>query len=346
MARKTKADISAEAKLEGRLMASEGAAQDLRRKYKHVLTENARLERELSALHLTRQTPKTHKIRHRKGKKSHAVAVAVLSDTHYEEEVRPSTIGGKNAYNLDIAKKRNDEFFTKVVRLIRKERQDVVIDELVLAVLGDLITGNIHDDVSMDSCLLGPMDASIFAQEMVRSGILHIREQEPHLRIRVVCKFGNHSRSTRFVHIGNEGAYATEKLIYSNLAYTFRDDNMVTFIIEDSYHTILDINGLMVRMHHGHHVKYGGGVGGVTIPLNKAIASWNSRGEFADMEILGHFHQFMFNHFDRFLINGSMIGFNTFAVAIKAKFQRPMQAFFLIDSEYGASVSIPIMFSV
>lgn len=191
MARKTKADISAEAKLEGRLMASEGAAQDLRRKYKHVLTENARLERELSALHLTRQTPKTHKIRHRKGKKSHAVAVAVLSDTHYEEEVRPSTIGGKNAYNLDIAKKRNDEFFTKVVRLIRKERQDVVIDELVLAVLGDLITGNIHDDVSMDSCLLGPMDASIFAQEMVRSGILHIREQEPNLRIRVVCKFGN-----------------------------------------------------------------------------------------------------------------------------------------------------------
>lgn len=345
MPRKTKADISVEAKLEGRLHQGSAQIRDLKRKYKAIHEENQQLERELEALHYARKQKRKHTVRVRKGKKSSAVACAILSDTHYEEEVKPSMVGGKNKYNLTIAKKRNDEFFHKVVRMIRKERQDVAIDRLVLGLLGDMITGNIHDDVSMDACLLGPMDACIFAQEMVRSGILYIREQEPDLPITVVCKFGNHSRTTRFVHINNEGAYATEKLIYSNLAALFEGDDKVEFIIEDGYITHLDVGGYLLRFHHGHHVKYHGGVGGVTIPMNKAIAGWNSKDEFADMNICGHFHQYMCNHYDGFIINGSLIGFNPYAVAIKAKFQRPVQSFFLIDSQYGLSVSIPIMFS-
>jgi hypothetical protein len=343
--RKTNQEISDEVKLDAKIHSLSGEKRVLTRKNKSLMDENKRLQKELDTHYAIKDTGKIHKIPYRRSKKNIATACAILSDTHYEEEVKPSMVGGKNKYNLDIAKKRNDTFFQKVVRLIRKERQHVEINHFVLFVLGDLITGNIHEDVSMDSCLLGPMDACLFAEDMLTSGIKFIREHEPDMKLTVVCKYGNHSRTTKFVHIQDEGAYATEKLIYSHVRNYFEDDEMINFVIEDGYHTLIDVNGTLIRAHHGHHVRYGGGVGGVTIPLNKGIAGWNSRIEFADLDLLGHFHQYMANHYDRFIINGSLIGYSPYAVAIKAKYQRPIQAFFLLDNEHGLSITIPILFS-
>jgi hypothetical protein len=304
------------------------------------------LELELAGMYALKEDTKHHKIDIAPSSgKTQCVAVALLSDTHYEEEVIASSVNMRNKYNLTIAKQRNDEFFQRVVKLIRKERQQVQIDTLVLGILGDLITGNIHESVSMDSCLLGPMDATIFAQEMVRSGIMFIREQEPKLKITVVCKFGNHSRSTSRVHIGNEGAYATEKLIYCNLRDRFSDDDMIEFVIEDSHLTYVNIAGLRVRLCHGHFVRFGGGVGGLTIPLNKAIAGWDDEHETASFTLLGHFHQY--TPLRRVVVNGSMIGFNTFGVSIKAKWEPAIQSFFLVDAKRKEkTVHIPIIFSV
>lgn len=322
------------------------------KKRKFVEKENRALyeqlektRRELNAILKLQSESHTHKIQPRKSSgSSEAVAIALLSDTHYEEEVKPDTVGGRNRYNLDIAKVRNDEFFERVVRMIRKERQDIRIDKLVLGILGDLITGNIHDSVSMDSCLLAPIDACIFAQEMIESGIRFILENEPKLEVVVVCKFGNHSRTTKFVHINNEGGYATEKLIYANLASRFKEEKRVTFIVEDSYLTHIDIMGRMVRFHHGHFVRYAGGVGGLTIPLNKAIDGWNDDHLHTAFDCLGHFHNY--HPMGRFVVNGSMIGYNSFAVSLKVKFQPALQAFFLVDRKRGKTVHIPILFSV
>lgn len=304
-----------------------------------------KLEKEIEGITALKGDVQIHRILP-KGKNTlrEVVAVALLSDTHYEEEVRPNTVNGRNKYNLDIAKIRNDEFFEKVLRMIRKERQDVEINHLVLGVLGDLITGNIHESVSMDSCLLGPMDAIIFAQQMIRSGITFLREQEPDMKITVVCKYGNHSRTTRLIHIGNEGAYATEKLIYCNLRDWFQNDKLIEFIIEDNHLTTLNIGGLLARFSHGHFVKYNGGVGGITIPLNKAIMGWNDEYEYASFDCMGHFHSY--TTMRRAVVNGSMIGYNTFAIAIKAKFEPPIQSFFLVDPYRGEkTVHIPILFS-
>jgi hypothetical protein len=40
--------------------------------------------------------------------------------------------------------------------------------------------------------------------------------------------------------------------------------------------------------------------------------------------------------------NGSLIGFNPFAVSIGAKYEPPQQAFFLVDSKRGKTASYPI----
>jgi len=75
-------------------------------------------------------------------------------------------------------------------------------------------------------------------------------------------------------------------------------------------------------------VRFAGGVGGLTIPLNKARWRWNSTpGEAADLDCLGHFHQ----AFDggSFVVNGSLIGTSGYARR-SFEYQTPEQIGFLV----------------
>jgi hypothetical protein len=55
-----------------------------------------------------------------------------------------------------------------------------------------------------------------------------------------------------------------------------------------------------------------------------------------------HFHQLRDG--GNFVSNGSLIGWSSYAVSIKAEFEKPKQAFFLIDRKRGKTVSAPILF--
>jgi hypothetical protein len=95
-----------------------------------------------------------------------------------------------------------------------------------------------------------------------------------------------------------------------------------------------------VRLHHGHGLNYGGGVGGLTIPVNKAISQWN-KGVKANLDVFGHFHTSL--NFNNFVSNGSLIGYNAYALRIKADFEKPTQSFFLVNKKHNAkSIHTPI----
>ena len=96
-----------------------------------------------------------------------------------------------------------------------------------------------------------------------------------------------------------------------------------------------------IRFHHGHQVNYQGGVGGITIPVNKAIAQWN-KARNVNLDVFGHFHQ----KFDggNFVTNGSMIGYNAYAVSIKASYEKPEQQLFLVNREYGEKTAVMPIF--
>lgn len=54
------------------------------------------------------------------------------------------------------------------------------------------------------------------------------------------------------------------------------------------------------------------------------------------------FHQLLDG--GNFLVNGSMIGYNAFALSIKASAERPAQRFCLIDRDRGKTITAPILF--
>jgi len=275
------------------------------------------------------------------GGTNEGTAVIVASDWHLEEEVKSGTVSGLNTFNLDVAKARAEKFWQSAYKLIRLLNQDIRITHLVVAFLGDFITGQIHGAENAESNLLLPNHAIVFAKGLLVAGLdFLLASTAPDVRIHIPCHSGNHARTTHTTRFTSENGHSLEFLMYMWLASHYRHEPRITFDIAEGMHSYLDIYGTTIRFHHGHAVKYNGGVGGLYIPVNKAIAQWN-KGRHADLDVFGHFHQLRDG--GNFICNGSLIGYNTFALSIKADYEPPRQCLFLMDKKRGRTCTWPIL---
>lgn len=273
----------------------------------------------------------------KKDKKTVASSVIIASDWHVEEIVEPAQVSGLNKYNPEIAKRRAEEFFRSAVRITDIFAAELSIDQYILGLLGDFISNNMRED-SMENNAMLPMEATLFAQDLIASGLNYMLETSKR-RIKIICHSGNHGRVTKFIHHGTENGNSVEWLMYMNLAKLFASEDRIDFTIGDGYHTYLDIYNVKTRWHHGHNISYGGGVGGITIPVNKAIAGWDKARQ-ADVDFFGHFHQYTDS--GKFTCNGSLIGYNAYAVSIKASYEPPVQSLQIFDTKRGRTYRAPI----
>jgi len=271
-------------------------------------------------------------------KPSESTAVILCSDLHYEETVDPKTVDGLNEYNIRIAKERFDKVFQNGLKLIEMSRSKSTIDNLVLWLGGDLITGYIHEEL-MENNAMSPIEASIDVYKMCVSAIDFLVEHGGFKKITVVTSVGNHSRTTEKIRISTAVENNFEWLIYNFLVTHYEKSEKVQFKLSRGYFNYLDIYGYSIRFHHGNYIRYGGGVGGISVPINKAIAQWN-QGKFADLDVFGHWHQRLSSK--NFVVNGSIIGYAPYAMSIKAAFEKPQQSFFLVHPAWGKTVEAPI----
>lgn len=311
------------------------------KKYKALLHKIEEVETERDALINLGNNFATMKIEAKhSAKHSESTAFLVASDWHVAEKVDAATINGLNEFNLDIAKERASKFFKNGLRLIKIFQKDTKIDTLVLPLLGDFLSGNIHDEL-LENNYLSPMNEAIYAQNLLASGIEFLLKDKTIKHIKIPCHSGNHGRITKERRVSTEAGNNLEYLIYHQLANHFKDEKRVDFMISEGYHSYLNVYDYTIRFHHGHALRYGGGIGGITIPINKAIAQWDKTKR-ADLDVFGHFHTFLDG--EKFISNGSIIGYNPFALTIKADYSPPKQAMFLIDKKRFKTVVCPILF--
>lgn len=258
-------------------------------------------------------------------------AVTLWSDWHVEEPVDPDKVGGLNEYSLDIADQSVRGLVRGVVELLEKERHAFQIRDLVIGLIGDLFSGHIHDEL-VESGELSPIEAVIWLQERISGAIRAILDETKLERIIVACQPGNHGRTTQKIRISTRAENSYEWLMYHTLAGMFRDEPRVEFRITKSELLYVPVYDLDIRFTHGDAIKYAGGVGGVHIPLRKAIMGWDSARR-ADLTCLGHFHTHLVH--PSYVTNGSLIGYGPFSQRIRADFEPPQQAFFVVDSKRG-----------
>lgn len=330
-------DETSEVKKDISFLSSKLESGDLKKRYKASLEVIQALTKEVEAIHELRQSEDTYTIVEEKSSPSEATAVILASDWHIEELVDPKTINGLNKFNLKIADSRVNNFFANSAKLVKGFQRDIKIKNVVLWLGGDFISSNIHEELLENTCLR-PIEAIKKAQAMLLAGINYLLiNTNCNLIIPTSC--GNHSRIGKKVHISTEQGNSLENYMYCNLAHHFANEKRVKFLVSTGYHIYLKIYDFNLRIHHGHQLKFYGGSGGLTIPVNKAIAQWN-KGKKADLDLFGHWHQRLDG--GNFIANGSLIGYNAYALSIKASYEPPSQTFFLLDKLRGKSIVAPI----
>lgn len=262
--------------------------------------------------------------------KRRMTAVVLASDWHVEETVTAQSTDGRNEYNLDIAERRIERFFQAILWNLEHQRASghLAIDDLVLWLGGDLISGYIHEELR-ELNALSPTKTVLWLIPRLVAGIKLLAQK---VRLRIVCSRGNHGRTTMKTQISTGAANSFEWQMYKTLEMLLPS---IPWNITEAAHQHEMIHGRKIHFHHGDETRGGGGIGGLAPPLLRRVATWNMNDE-GELHCIGHYHQFI--DFGPIIVNGSLIGYNAYARSISARFEPPQQAMFYIDEKRGKTM--------
>lgn len=277
----------------------------------------------------------------RGGRLPAAAYVMMASDWHAGERVRPSTVGGRNEYSPEIFEERAHAFFRRQLKMMGAARSAWDIGDAVLWLGGDLMTGYIHEEYEEDN-FLSPVEEALLVHRVVIQGIDHLLATGDLRKLLVPTSCGNHGRTGKKVRVSTYAKNSYEWMLYQLLARHYAGEPRVEFRVASGYHNVVDLYGVKVRFHHGDALKYGGGIGGLGIPLHRRMGRQAQAGDHVHLDVLGHFHQFQGGL--GYVVNGSLIGWNAYAEWLGVRYEEPMQASFVVDSRYRLVSNLnPIM---
>lgn len=270
-----------------------------------------------------------------------SVAVFAFSDWHAGETVSAGQVNGLNEYDPEIFRERAEAVWRNGLSLVEGHRAMTHIDTLVVGLLGDMMTGFLHEDLRLTNSMT-PQEELLELMEAIVQGLDLMLREGDFGRILVPCAYGNHGRGTLKPSHAAGAKTSWEVMLYRMLARHYAAEERIEFIVPEGAHVYTDILGTTVRWHHGDGFKFGGGVGGVLIPARKALARWDSMKP-AHQTVVGHWHSLTWDR--NLIVNGSLIGQSAYGMNVGA-YEPPQQAFFLIHEEHGRTAMHPIFCEV
>lgn len=265
-------------------------------------------------------------------------ALYMGGDWHGDQEVSADVVQGANAHTLAIAERRIERFFTRSVFMTDLWRVVSPIKRGVFHFNGDGFSGHIHDELKESVCM-SPLEAGRWLRAQLIAGIEYLLKHGKLKKLVVVFNYGNHTRDTKKLFYDLAHIHSHEYSVYLDVAEHFKKEKRIEFVIAKGYFATYKLYNTVVRFHHGNASKYRGGVGGKVIALKRAIKmKWNQLRK-ADLDVLGHFHEFEWVR-GAYISNGSGIGLTGFGERLG--FEEPMQGFAVIDKRRGCVAGLPV----
>lgn len=272
---------------------------------------------------------------------SPGVPTLFASDLHWGEVVHPSQIGGVNKFNIEIAHQRMDRMGERAVRLLSILSPTLDYPGIVLVLGGDMISGNIHDELTatneMNSmpCVLDLFGRLVSLIEMLA---------DKFGKVFCPCVSGNHGRDTKKIWGKDRHHTSFDWLLYCFLAKRFEGDKRISFLIPDGPDAYYRIYNHRYLLTHGDQFRGGDGMIGALGPIMRGDHKKRSRNAQIDMEydtlLMGHFHQYI--HLTRLIVNGSLKGYDEYAYSSNFGFEEPQQALWITHHKYGITFRAPI----
>ena len=271
------------------------------------------------------------------------VAIAPLSDTHIGDRVEGDQMIGLNSYDMDIFNRRLYGWANQIVQLVELRRNYAPINELVIPMLGDMISGDIHDELArtnIDNCM-GQMirGANLIGQALMFLAS-HFNE------IRVPCVVGNHGRMTRKAPMKDK-YMDWDYMVYQWVAAFCRDQKNIKFDIPRSFITSFDVHNRTIVILHGDMVSGAGSGAAIMNSIGKMRSVFEygrtvgkenlSIPKHIDSVMMGHFHRI--DEYDigtgEIHIAGTMKGGDEFALQRLQVFTPPKHILTYWHPQYG-----------
>lgn len=273
--------------------------------------------------------------------KNHATVVAMLSDTHFDEVVLPGEMDGLNSYNRKIATQRLELFTQNVIHLSQNYLSGVTYDGMVLMLGGDIFSGDIHEELAEtnEDTMLGSL---LYWSEQVAASIQLFAETFKN--VHVIAVPGNHGRMTRKPRAKLRAKTNFDWLLAKMVERHFAGTKNVTFNVPDSADAIVEIYGYTHLLTHGDQAKGGGGIGGIwpTVMRLRArkLQRYADTGRPFKTIWMGHWHQYIST--PELVVNGSMKGYDEYAMMNSFQFQVPQQALAIVTPQHNITWQCPV----
>lgn len=272
--------------------------------------------------------------------------VLMCSDIHYGENISLDQTGGVNEFNAQIAAERLHRLFGTTIDLCQNHmgRANVAYPGIVLCLGGDLIGGDIHEELMVTNDRT-PMQSVNEMTDLLAAGIKMLADFFG--RVFVASVVGNHGRLGK--RLPNKGRVFTnfDWVISCNLERYFRDDKRIRFMIPNEADAYFSVFGTRFLLTHGDSlgVKGGDGIIGALGPIARGtIKVGNSEhqiGRDFDYLLGAHFHQLLW--LPTAIFNGCVKGYDEYArLALRATYQPPQQALFFVHPEHGLTARWPV----
>lgn len=268
------------------------------------------------------------------------VPTLFISDVHYAETVDPAQINNMNTYDLAIADKRLATLFSNAQKMVGGY---VKTDStgMVVALGGDMLSGNIHDELR-ESNAVPIIEAARLLALRLSEGIHELAGQFK--TVQVPCVVGNHGRMSHKPAAKGAVDNNFDKLVYLFMAEMLRKDTNVSMFISDSLDLDFRIFNTRYKLTHGDQFKSAGGVGGIYPSLIKGVNRKQERasrlGQTFDFLMMGHFHQLGF--VENMIVNGSVKGYDEYAFRMNLPLERAQQALWITHPEEGMTIKAPV----
>ena len=271
-----------------------------------------------------------------------ATGVLLLSDLHLDEVVDFYEMDGINEYNRDIAQQRLERIVNKTVELLlHTYGGDVHIEGLIVAILGDILTGVIHDELERTN-EAPPAASIVFWVPIIAAALEYLADEFG--RLYVPCVDGNHDRFYKKTPKKQRAESSLAWVVYNWLADHLRDDERITFGISTSPEQLIDVYDTTVLLTHGDGFRSSGGVGGLYPSLLKWLLRkhdlYSATKRDFDIAVMGHWHSPKWG--EDFVVNGSLKGYDEYAKDGGFKFAAPSQQLFTLTPERGIGQRIEV----
>lgn len=265
-----------------------------------------------------------------------------LSDLHWGEIVKASQIGGVNEYTLAIARRRLENVVRGAVKLARILSPQMKYPGIVVQLLGDMISGNIHDELQATN-EINTMPTVLDLYRHLVPALRLLADTFGHVFL--PCVTGNHGRDTKKTWAKDRHHTSFDWLLYQFLAIAFESDRRVTFYVPDGSDGLYRVFGLRYNVTHGDQFRAGdsiiGPVGPITRGEQKKLARNVAVGQEYDVMCFGHWHKRMLS--SRLRGNGSLKGYDEYAAQNNYGFEPPLQNFWMTHADHGITFDAPLL---